>query len=279
MQGADILSSSNALVAYSYEKKSNVINYFNLKQANEDLVAENAALRNQLAQLTGIDTFQNSLVSVPIVQIDSVKVVDSAATKDSAGGLQYKYIGKRNIIRYAQYEYTPARVINNSISNDNINYITINRGTKDGITQDMAVVSTNGIVGRVINTSANYATIVSVLSVLGDRKVSAQLQNGTTGFVYWKPGDPEHMEFRNMPLTTPIKKGDTVYTTGHSFFPENVSIGYVQQIDTINTSNKKTAILRLTTNFRNLHTVYVVTNKLDTERKELEANTIKNDQK
>lgn len=279
IQGADILSSSNALAAYGYEKKHNITAYFQLKNINKDLVAENAALRNQLAQLTGVDTYQNALVSIPITRVDSIKVKDTLASADSAGGLKYKMIGQRTIVRYAQYEFMPARVINNSISNDNINYITINRGEKDGVKKGMAVVSTNGVVGRVANTSAHYATIVSILSTLGDRKISAQLPTGTTGFAFWKPGDPEHMELEPLPLTTPMKVGDAIYTTGYSYFPENVSIGHINRIDTITSTNKKAAHVRLTTNFRNLHTVYVVTNELDEERKTLEANTKQNDQK
>ena len=51
-------------------------------------------------------------------------------------------------IQYADYVYRTAKVVNNSVSAAN-NYITINRGTADGIAKNMAVISGTGVVGKV----------------------------------------------------------------------------------------------------------------------------------
>lgn len=266
VQGVDILSSSNAIAGGIYEKKQNIKQYFHLKKLNDSLISENTRLRNEMALLSGIDTYQDYKVTIPITQADSV------SHKDSSGN--FVVTGQVKIIRYAQYIYTPAKVINNSISNHKVNYITINRGAEDGIKKDMAVVSAIGIVGRVANVSDHYATVVSALSTAGNRKISAKLHNGTTGFAYWEAGDPDHMYVEGFPLSSKIKKYDTIFTTGHSYFPENTLIGQVVKIDTAELHNTKLLKVKLSTDFRSLRYVYVVTNELDAERKALERQNI-----
>ncbi len=263
MQGVDILSSSNAIAGAAYQKKQNIKQYFHLKKLNDSLLSENTRLRNEMALLSGIDTFQNYNVTITVTQ------ADSALRKDSTGN--FVPTGEVKIIRYAQYVYTPAIVINNSISNHKVNYITINRGAEDGIKKDMAVVTANGIVGRVANVSAHYATVISALSTAGNRKISAKLHNGTTGFAYWEPGDPDHIYVEGFPLSSKIKKQDSIFTTGHSYYPENTLIGRVVKVDTADLNNTKLLKVKLTTDFRSLRYVYVVTNELDAERKELES--------
>lgn len=261
MQGVDIVSSSNSVVGYMYKKQNDVVYYFQLKQMNDSLLTENARLRNAIAQVSNIDQFRDSTVRIPITVRDTSKK-DSINTQ-----------GVLKTIRYAQYNYIPARVINNSISNDKINFITINRGASDGVQKDMAVVSGNGVVGRVANVSAHYARVVSVLS---DRKISSKLPDGTSNLItIWNPGSPEYVVTEKVPVYIKVKKGDSVYTTGYSFFPENVLIGTVAKVDTMKASSAKNLKVRLSTNFRSLQYVYVVDDKMGAEKKQVEAETAK----
>ncbi len=261
MQGVDIVSSSNSVVGYMYKKQNDVVYYFQLKQMNDSLLAENARLRNNIAQVSNIDQFRDSTVRIPITVRDTTKR-DSLNTQ-----------GVLKVVRYAQYNYIPARVINNSISNDKINFITINRGANDGVRKDMAVVSGNGIVGRVANVSAHYARVVSVLS---DRKVSTKLADGTSNLIsIWNPGSPEYVVTEKVPIYIKVKRGDSVFTTGYSFFPENVLIGTVARIDTMKASSAKNLKIRLSTNFRSLQYVYVVDDKMGEEKKQVETESNK----
>ena len=264
MQGVDIIASSNSVVGYMYKKQNDVVYYFQLKQMNDSLLSENARLRNNLALMSNIDSFRDSTVRIPIAVRDTTKR-DSVNTQ-----------GALKIIRYAQYNYIPARVINNSISNDKINFITINRGSGDGVRKDMAVVTGNGIVGRVANVSEHYARVVSVLS---DRKVSSKLSDGTSSLItIWNPGSPEYVVTEKVPVYIKVKKGDSVFTTGYSFFPENVLIGVVAKVDTMKASNSKNLKIRLSTNFRSLQYVYVVDDKMGEEKKQVEAESSKTPQ-
>jgi len=264
MQGVDIVASSNSVVGYVYKKQNDVVYYFQLKQMNDSLLSENARLRNNLALKSNIDSFRDSTVRIPIIVRDTTKR-DSTNTQ-----------GALKTIRYAQYNYIPARVINNSISNDKINFITINRGSGDGVRKDMAVVTGNGIVGRVANVSEHYSRVVSVLS---DRKVSSKLSDGTSNLItIWNPGSPEYVVTEKVPVYIKVKKGDSVFTTGYSFFPENVLIGIVAKVDTMKASNSKNLKIRLSTNFRSLQYVYVVEDKMGEEKKQVEAESNKTPQ-
>lgn len=264
MQGVDIVSSSNAVVGFIYKKQNDVVYYFQLKQMNDSLLSENARLRNNLARLSNVDGYRDSTVRIPITVRDTTRR-DSINTQ-----------GTLKTIRYALYNYIPARVINNSISNDKINFITINRGSGDGVKKDMAVVTGNGIVGRVANVSEHYARVVSVLS---DRKVSSKLSDGTSSLItIWNPGSPEYVVTEKVPVYIKVKRGDSVFTTGYSFFPENVLIGIVAKVDTMKASNSKNLKIRLSTNFRSLQYVYVVEDKMGEEKKQVEAATDKTPQ-
>lgn len=252
---------------------------------NEKLLKENADLRNQLAANNNIDTLQDVVKTIPIYEVDSSKytrseddslnIVDTNLAKtDSLKNKvdsTIKKIDEPKLIRYASYHYIPARVINNSIANDRMNHITINRGSKAGIQKNMAVVTNDGIVGRVVNVTENYATVLSVLSE--GRVYNARLEDGSEFFISWLKGTDNAVVMEKVPKMFKVQKGDKVYTTGYSIFPENIMIGKIAKVDTSKKNNTKTLTILLNTNFRKLQYVYVVKDDLSKEKNELEQKT------
>lgn len=271
LQGLDIISSSNSVIGYWYKKQNEVVYYFQLRELNKELLKENAGLHNQLGIIETSDTFYEETAKIPVfAAIDTTKkVIDTP--KDSSA-IVIEKVGSPKIVNYAHYNYIPARVIKNSISNDQLNFITLNRGSKDGIKKDMAVVTHNGIVGRVAYVSDNYTTVVSVLS---NRKISAKLQDGSLGLLEWTSGNSQYLSMTKIPITQKVKKGDKVYSSMYSFFPENIEIGKIAKVDTIKASNTQTLKIQLTTNFRNLKYVYVVADPNAAERLNLEKKSEK----
>lgn len=247
LQGNDVLSSANTIAGLIYKKREDVVYYFGLKKMNDSLISENARLRATLGAITSIDTLKDSAVTKAVI------------TNDSA-----------HIIQYANYVYRTARVVNNSITSEN-NYITINRGSRDGIQKNMAVLSGTGAVGRVIHVSANFASILSILSV--KQKVSAKLKDGTMGSVMWEEGKPDVLILEDIPQQIKVYTGDSVFTTSYSFFPADVVIGTIFKRKLNKKNNIQLLYLKAATNFRNLQYVYVVENKMMEERKKLEDST------
>lgn len=248
LQGNDVLSSANTVAGIIYQKREDVVYYFGLKRMNDSLTSENIRLREQLAQMQGVDTLKDSLVTRPFT-----------ASNDSV-----------HVIRYANYIYRTARVINNSVTSEN-NYITINRGAKDGIRKRMAVLSGTGVVGEVINVSDNFASILSVLNV--KRKLSAKLKDGTMGSVSWEEGKPDVLILEDIPKEIKVYRGDSVFTTSYSFFPPNILLGTVERLRINRKNNIQILYLKSATNFRNLQYVYVVENTMVDERRKLEDST------
>lgn len=251
MQGADVLSSANAVTGAFYKRQEATVHYFGLAAANDSLTAENAHLRAQLAALRyETDTLRDSAAT--IVRSDS-----SAA--DSS-----------RIIRYARYTFRTALVVNNSLTARN-NYITLARGERHGIRKGMAVLSPSGVVGKIVNTSATNSVAISILSAR--QPVSGRLADGITGNVTWEGGSPDVLLMEAVPQEIKVHRGDTVWTTAYSFAPPDVPIGTVQRIRKVKKNASQTLLLRPASPFRNLRHVYVVENAALEERQRLEDST------
>lgn len=244
LQGNDIMSSANTLVGLLYQKQNDVVYYFGLRKMNDSLINENARLRLALSRYNSFDTLKDSNVHHAIIPTDTTQK-----------------------IQYADYVYHTAKVINNSVSAGN-NYITINRGSEDGIGKNMAVISGTGVVGRIIHVSKHFASALSVLSV--KQQVSAKLKDGTFGYVVWEGDRPDEMVMKDVPQQIKIHRGDSVFTTNYSFFPSDILIGTVYKIGLIKKNNQQLLYLHTATNFRNLQYVYIVDNKMMKEKTTLE---------
>lgn len=226
---------------------NNVEYYFQLKKTNELLVEENKKLRNLLKE-----DFLASDTSTKIV-VDSIKI-------DS-------------LEKFRRYLYYPAKVINNSVTSQT-NYLTISRGEAQGLSKDMAVISPAGIVGTVVNVSKNMATVMSLLH--RQTRVSASLlKSGETGSVEWDGKDPQVLNFKNIPKSAQVKKGDTVITSRYSTFPPGQAIGIIVEIEDPKSSNFYQIKLKPATNFFNVQYVYAVKNLQKDEQDEVEKSTRK----
>ncbi|MBE2289361.1 MAG: rod shape-determining protein MreC [Chitinophagaceae bacterium] len=251
LQGNDIVSSANAVSGLVYKKQNDVVYYFGLRRMNDSLQNENARLRQIIEQYRSLDTLSDSLVKT------KTQVGDTA----------------KHIVRYAEYVYRTARVINNSV-NATDNFITINRGSRHGIGKNMAVLSGSGVVGRVEHVSANYSSILSVLSA--KQRVSARLKNIANGFVVWEGKNPRVLTMIDVPQQVEVKKGDSVFTNSYSlYFPPEVLIGTVIKTEPIKKNAMQHIYLKSSTDFANLQYVYVVENKMRQEKTQLEDSSIK----
>jgi rod shape-determining protein MreC len=226
-----------------------VQNYFHLKENNRLLLEENTRLKN----LLGVN-FENP-DSSQIVRLDSL-------IRDTVG-------------RQRKYTWLPAKVVNNTVSQQ-LNYITLHRGSAQGVKKDMAVMGTRGVVGTVIDVSENYSRVMSLLN--HNSKVSSMLQKqGVTGTVEWDGRDPHFLTLRNIPKSIPVAKGDTIVTSRYSSnFPSNIMIGTVEDIAKDPGSNFFIIRLRTATNFYSLEYVYLVENVQWDEQRRLEAAPVKN---
>lgn len=128
-----------------------------------------------------------------------------------------------------QYGLELARVIARS-PNNWFKVITIDKGTEDGISPGMPVISPDGLVGRVSNTSQHSAQV----TLITDREmaVGVILQNSRENRgIIEGTGDSYSLAMINIPYYAKVKKGERVVTSGLSeFYPKGIQIGTIKTV-------------------------------------------------
>ncbi len=231
-QGAAFFNSSNVLVGSVLKKQADVVQFFSLAEANEALTAENAEILQQLSFLQ--------------VRPDSV-----AFELDSAFANTYQFKG--------------ARVIGSSLRFSQ-NYLTLNKGSKDGIKPGMGIFNPEGIVGRVKSVSENYAVAFSLLNTA--LLVSSKIKSTDVfGSVQWDGINTTEARLLFVPRHVKAQEGDTIVTSGfNAVFPEGILIGVISNISPDEKDpNYLDLTVKLSTDFSKVSYVYLVENTLFTE--------------
>ncbi|MBR3101631.1 MAG: rod shape-determining protein MreC [Muribaculaceae bacterium] len=235
------LTSANSVTTTVYEGMSAVTSYFHLKDINADLQERNALLEHELVALR--DELNNTKLLLP----DSTQLLQP---------------------RLRQFDYVVAHVISNSIAQPN-NYITINRGSLDGIKPEMGVVDQNGVVGIVNVVGRHSARIISLLNP--HMRLSCKLKSSEYfGSMVWDGRSPEYAYLEGLPKHVQFAEGDTIVTSGYSaVFPEGIIVGTIEGKARDDSESFVALKVKLTTNFSQLSTVRVMTNNLADELKSL----------
>ncbi len=238
-QKVKYLNSSNVIVGSIYNSFNSVVGYFELSHINKELAEENARLRSFLVKEDANNASQENATSA-YVQADS-----------------------------SLYSFVSAKVINNSV-NDPFNYITLNKGRKDGIQPDQGIISVNGVVGVITNVSDSYSMGLSLLNQRWG--VSAKLKkSGFWGPLLWDGADYQFANLMEIPFHVELQKGDTIVTSGYSaIFPEGILIGTVWSFEKPAGENYYDLRVKLSTDFKALSYVEVIENQKKEEIEELE---------
>ena len=174
-----------------------------------------------------------------------------------------------------KYIYRDAKVIYNSVRFDK-NLIQIDRGANQGIKDNMIVLSADGsFVGRVVNVSANYSAVMSLLHT--DMKLNGKLKRTEEfGTVIWNAKDPRYVTLTGIPKSVSVKTGDTILTSIYTFdVPPGRMIGTVSEIVKDNSSNFYVLKIKTATDFYKIQYVHVVENLFRDEQIKLDADTKK----
>ena len=136
--------------------------------------------------------------------------------------------------------------------------IAVDRGTRDGIASGMPVVTGQGLVGRVIQVSANAARIMLVIEPSSN--VSARLQTTRVeGSV--RGTHAGSLEMDMLPLDSQVTNGDLAITSGlGGNFPPDIPIGQVTNTRLADDGLNQVAQVRSLINFDTLEFVLIVTN-------------------
>jgi rod shape-determining protein MreC len=174
-----------------------------------------------------------------------------------------------------RYIWREAKVVYNTINSDK-NYLQINRGSKYGIKDNMAVLNSDGAaVGVVVNVSPNFSEVMSLLHI--QNSVSAALKKtGDAGRVEWDGKDPRFVFLRGISKSVEVKVGDTVLTSKYSYnFPPDKIIGTIANVSSDPATGFYLLKVKTSVNFSNIQQVFVVENLQRDEQLQLEKDTEK----
>jgi len=155
----------------------------------------------------------------------------------------------------SQLDLIPTKVIGKG-SNGFINSIILAVGETDSIQKNMAVVTAQGLVGKIFNVSEDHATA----QLLFDRnfRVSAMIQRSrVNGIVKWHEGN--QVILAEVPKRSDVQVGDTVITSGlSSIFPAGLEIGAVTDCRDDQQNMFMTILVRPAVDFAKLEEVFVI---------------------
>ncbi len=231
------VNSANFISGGFYNKATAINEFFLLKKDNKLLSEENATLKNLLEQKS------------ILYNEDKPTIVDT--------------------VKYNQkYEYFVAKVINNNFSKRN-NFLTINKGTNSGLTTDLGVINSKGVIGVIKNISSNYATVLSILN--NNSKINVRLKNSSHfGTLIWDGKTHTTTQLIDIPRQAIIKTGDTLITGGKSaIFPEGIPIGIVKDFE-FNNNQYHTINVTLFNDMSAIGYVQIIKNLQKSEQHKLE---------
>lgn len=225
---------ANEVTGWVNSKYNNVEDFFRMKEENKRLLKVNDSLMN--------------LLSSNFAKTDTT----SRLSRDSVA---YDTLGS-----YRRYIWRDAQVIYNTVNAEK-NYLQINRGSKQGIKDDMGVFSSNGgLVGKVVNVSPDYSQVMSLLHVQNSVNVMVR-KTAHAGNLSWDAKNPNFLTLTGIPKSDSLVKGDTIVTGNYSLsFPPGHLVGTVEEIVVDNSTNFYVLKIRAAANFSDLQQVMVVEN-------------------
>lgn len=227
---ARLLARSNQVVGGVHGLFAGIRHYFSMGRENRQLLGRVTQLEERLAQYEEAAT---------------------AARLDS----YMEDIGE------SKYRYTAASVVANTI-NRSQNLLTLDRGRRDGVVPEMAVLSPDGaMAGYVVDCTERYAVAMSVLNT--SFRASGKLADADYyGSIYWDGEDQHVVILGELSKYADPQPGQEVVTTGFSqYFPADVLIGWVESASLNETRTAYTVRVRLAAEMSRLGEVVLVGNR------------------
>ncbi|WP_295959287.1 rod shape-determining protein MreC [uncultured Alistipes sp.] len=227
---ARLLARSNQVVGGVHGLFAGIRHYFSLGRENRNLLAYVAELKERLAMSEEIGD---------VVRLDSY-MQELGASK---------------------YRVMTASVISNTVNRAQ-NLIVLNRGRRDGVVEEMALLASDGsMAGYVVDCSERYSVVMSVLNT-SFRASGKLVGDDYFGSIYWDGVDPHTVVLDELSKYAEPQPGQEVVTTGFSqYFPADVLIGWVESAELNETRTAYKVRVRLAAEMSRLTDVILVENR------------------
>jgi rod shape-determining protein MreC len=246
---AVFLGRANEITGYINSRYDKVDDYFHLKAENKRVHQLNDSLIN--------------LLRVNFIKTDTGSVIFTDTARYDTSGLVRRYLARSAV------------VVSNTV-NSTKNYFQINRGSDQGIKDNMAVINSDGsVAGQVVGVSENFSQVMSLLHV--ESRVNAMMKKSRiNGKIEWDGKNHLFLTMKDIPKSDSVAIGDTVLTGMYSFnFPPGWVIGTVAGIVDDKSTNFYVLRIKPSANFQNLQQVFVIENLQRDEQVALDKMTQK----
>jgi rod shape-determining protein MreC len=247
---AAVVGSANTIVGKFSSMVGSMSAHMALKEINHVLAERNGVLEKQVIDLR-------------------MQLHDLQSRTSPTGGMSGSPDRFMDSTLHSPYRFLMARVVRNSVSQLN-NYITIDKGSNDGITPGMGVISSEGVVGIVSNVSSHFSVVLPLLNPR--HRLSCRLSGtGFFGSLVWDGRSIRHAQLEELPRHMQVEPGDTVVTSGFSaIFPPDIVVGTVSDYHPHYDNNFYAAEVALSVNFSALSDVHIIMNNSKAEQEAVE---------
>ena len=238
LQGTWMSGGAQTLMEFFWGGSQKISDYFSLKEQNDALAHENFELRMRLEQMEAL-----------LPEEERMNEVLSGNISEN-------------------YRYIPAKIAKIS-NNSQHNYMIIDKGAEDGVTEGSGVITGKGAVGIIDAVSRHHSYARSFKN--HEMNISARLgKEGAVGPLSWDGMTSDGAILKEIPHHVEFEKEDTVYTSGYSsIFPPDIPLGEVGEAKIVNGATYEIKI-RMFEDFGALRYVTIVENMGKEEMKELE---------
>ncbi len=202
------------------------------------LYEQNKMLRNEVEQLRGINLQANEALA----ENERLRTM----------------IGYQHSAR--QFDLVAAKVIGRE-SETWSSMIVIDRGTLNGIQNDMPVVTPQGLVGRVVEAGPNSSKVQLILDPRSSVGTIVQrAESRVTGIVQGDMDNPTMPQMVNIPKNADVVEGDVIVTSGFGgIYPKGIIVGLVSSLKNDDGGLLKIGVLESAVDFQKLEDVMVIT--------------------
>ena len=155
-----------------------------------------------------------------------------------------------------QYDLITCTILNRDITW--YNTLTINKGKKDGISVNMAVISSSGLIGRIIEVGDHYS-VVELITNKNFNKIAVDIKGLEDNHGILDSYNGNSLIIKNINKNSNINIGDKVYTNGlGGIYPAGIYIGEVIDIKNDDLELAKKLKVKVDPMYNNMRYVRIV---------------------
>lgn len=221
---------------FLYSSTESIGDFFAGLSEDRSIKDENAALKEQVAEM------ESQLRNYENLRQENERLKELLGVVDS----------------YGEYETLTARVIGKS-PGAWFDEFTINAGEQHGVQENMIVYTADGLLGKVVYTSATYSRVISLIH--DQSGVSAMVERTRDNGVIkaaQEGENPDDLQLFYISSNSDVKPGDRIITSGiGGVYPKGIPIAQVTEVST-DSSSEKVVIARSNVDFEHVEEVVVV---------------------